>query len=490
MGLFSRYRHKTQPIGSAQETPAWKDEWGVLQDAEEILLCTTQQVYFRTKAGIDLFGFWGMNADKLEFGRAFDLDWETCGKVFVGSGSCDLASAVDHIAILREDGTAYALGNDVYGQCQIGDRMEWKDTVQISDGHLHTLGLKPDGTVLAHGLGRHGATMVQHWRDVVAVKADEETSYGLLKNGRVITTPRDEILPEAPDGIDFSSSGETWEDLMQPDGTYIEKNSKHGWLAADWNQKWSDLTALAVGRNCTAGLRKDGTVCVTGEINLMSDRRLTAAKDWKNIEEIQMFGTRYLIGREKNGTYRYCPALPHINIDGWRNIVKFNTVVRSIWGDSVEMLLGIDTEHVLHAVGSREQLVRRLDGTENVRDVLSLLDILFILRADGTVACVPTCDGSYEKMMESVHAIEEQVRGWKNIRRIVGWCLLEGVMIAGLREDGRVEAAVCDVGHSEFKYLTDLRDHAQKLTGIRQIHAGAGRLIVRDDEEKLYYYPR
>ena len=468
--------------GSAEEASAWKEDWIVLRDAEEILLCTAQRVCFRTRAGIDTFGFWAMNPGKPEFGRVFDLDWETCGQVFIGSGT-------GHIAILRRDGTAYALGNDVYGQCQIRDRMEWKDTVQISDGHLHTLGLKPDGTVIAHGLGRHGATAVQSWRDIVAVKAEEEISYGLLRDGRVITAPRNEILPKAPDGIDFTPSGETWEALMLPDGTYSERNPKHSWLAADWNQKWSELTALAVGSHCTAWLRRDGTVCFTGETNLMSDHRLTAAKDWRNIEELQIFGTRYLVGREKDGTYHYCPALPHIRIDGWRNIVKFDTVLRSICSDGVEVLLGIDTEHVLHAVGNREKTVRRTDGMQNVRDVLSLFDILFILRTDGTVACVPTCNEPYERMEKTFRSIEKQVRGWKNIRRIVGWTILEAVLVAGLREDGRVEAAVCDGEHSTFGYLTDLRDRAQALTGINRLYAGAGRLIVGDDDGKLYYYP-
>ena len=48
---------------------------------------------------------------------------------------------------LKADATVVAVGYNEYGQIDVSD---WKDIVDISAGSHHTVGLKSNGTVLAH----------------------------------------------------------------------------------------------------------------------------------------------------------------------------------------------------------------------------------------------------------------------------------------------------------------------------------------------------
>ena len=57
-----------------------------------------------------------------------------------------------HTVGLKDDGTAFAVGDNRYGQCNIGG---WTDITQIAAGGSHTVGLKSDGTVVAVGFKKN-----------------------------------------------------------------------------------------------------------------------------------------------------------------------------------------------------------------------------------------------------------------------------------------------------------------------------------------------
>jgi alpha-tubulin suppressor-like RCC1 family protein len=54
-----------------------------------------------------------------------------------------------HTVGLKSDGTVLAVGDNEYGQCDVGG---WTGIVQVAAGRWHTVGLKSDGTVVATGL--------------------------------------------------------------------------------------------------------------------------------------------------------------------------------------------------------------------------------------------------------------------------------------------------------------------------------------------------
>ncbi|MDW7658527.1 MAG: chromosome condensation regulator [Bacillota bacterium] len=68
-----------------------------------------------------------------------------------------------HSVGLKSDGTVVAVGNNDYGQCNVGD---WTHIVAISAGYDQTVGLKKDGTVVAVGNNKYNQCDVGLWKDI------------------------------------------------------------------------------------------------------------------------------------------------------------------------------------------------------------------------------------------------------------------------------------------------------------------------------------
>ncbi len=64
-----------------------------------------------------------------------------------------LAFGTAHMAVLEDDGTVSAYGDNSRGQCEVA---AWRDMQKIAAGDFHTVGLKKDGTVLAAGDNTYG----------------------------------------------------------------------------------------------------------------------------------------------------------------------------------------------------------------------------------------------------------------------------------------------------------------------------------------------
>ena len=69
---------------------------------------------------------------------------------------------------LKSDGTVVAVGNNDYGQLDVGS---WTNIVQVAAGAYHTVGLKSDGTVVAVGSNDFGQLNVATWSNIVQVDA-------------------------------------------------------------------------------------------------------------------------------------------------------------------------------------------------------------------------------------------------------------------------------------------------------------------------------
>jgi alpha-tubulin suppressor-like RCC1 family protein len=74
-----------------------------------------------------------------------------------------VAAGYAHTVGLKSDGTVVAVGDNFYGQLNVGS---WKDIEQMAAGRHHTVGLKSDGTVVAVGDNGFGQLNVGSWKDI------------------------------------------------------------------------------------------------------------------------------------------------------------------------------------------------------------------------------------------------------------------------------------------------------------------------------------
>lgn len=105
-----------------------------------------------------------------------------------------------HCVGLKPDGTAVA--------CGIGDGCDvwlWTELTWICAGAEHTVGLRKDGTVLAVGDNSDGQCNVGNWRDIVFVAAGGNRTVGLTSDGRILMAGKEWSQYEVPP---------TWENVV------------------------------------------------------------------------------------------------------------------------------------------------------------------------------------------------------------------------------------------------------------------------------------
>lgn len=110
-----------------------------------------------------------------------------------------IAPGYSHIAILNDDGTVTAYGNNQYGQC---DTAKWKDVVKVAAGDYHTVALKKDGTVIAAGDNSCGQCEVSDWRDVQDVFAEKGMTFGFRFDGKMLFTGYSELREDVEEPAD------------------------------------------------------------------------------------------------------------------------------------------------------------------------------------------------------------------------------------------------------------------------------------------------
>ena len=184
----------------------------------------------------------------------------------------------DHIVALKEDGTAVAIGNNEYGQCDVAD---WTNLVAIDAGFLYTVGLKADGTVLAAGYNDDGRCNVSDWTDITAIRAGSYHTVGLKTNGTVVAVGDNDLGQcDVADWTDITaiSAGENHTVGLKADGTVVAVgyNDDGRCNVSDW----TDITAIRAGSYHTVGLKADGTVVVVG--GNVDDK--CNASSWTNIK--------------------------------------------------------------------------------------------------------------------------------------------------------------------------------------------------------------
>ena len=93
-----------------------------------------------------------------------------------------LAVGYAHVAMINENGTVTAFGNNEYNQC---DTADWKSIIKVAAGDFHTVGLQRNGTVVAAGDNKYGQCNVGSWRNITEIYADKGLTVGVDSYGKL-----------------------------------------------------------------------------------------------------------------------------------------------------------------------------------------------------------------------------------------------------------------------------------------------------------------
>lgn len=170
-----------------------------------------------------------------------------------------LAMSGTHIVWIRDDGTVVASGKNEFGECDVKD---WSDIIEVDAGTWETIGLKSDGTVVATGLLSTGMGEISEWRDIKDVSV-------------------------SPGGLVIG---------VCKDGTVVSGGSNFG--NCDFSN-WRGIIAASSAFDYAVGLKKDGTVLITGEIE--DNRNLQDVLLWEDIVKIDA-GPQAIVGLKNDGT--------------------------------------------------------------------------------------------------------------------------------------------------------------------------------------------
>ena len=266
-----------------------------------------------------------------------------------------VAAGGSHTVGLKVDGTVVAVGNSVFGQCEIGGWTNivavvarsahtiglkadgtvvavgfggggvssWKDVVTITAGSSHTIGLKADGTVLAEGYNDYGQCDVTAWTDIVAVAAGNCHTVGLKVDGTVVAVGNNSNgqcdISRWTDIVAIAAGGDHTVGL-KADGTVVAVgNNSNGQCDIS---RWTDIVAIAVGGDHTVGLKKNGSVVAVGD---NSDRQ-SDVSDWTDIVAVAA-GSSHTVGLKADGTVVAVGNNDNgqCKVSGWKNIKLPNT---------------------------------------------------------------------------------------------------------------------------------------------------------------------
>ena len=228
--------------------------------------------------------------------------WEKC------ADRKTISAGEYHTVGLHPDGTVVATGSNKFGQCNVGD---WNDIISIAAGGGHTVGLRSDGTVVATGEDYYGKCNVSGWKNIVAITVGHDHTVGLRSDGTVVATGGswygqcdvgdwNDIISIAAEN--YSTVG------LRSDGTVVTTKLAHSSVG-----DWKSIVAIA-GYSGFVGLRSDGTV-VTERYGDNDSRK------WKNIVAVSK-GWYHTVGLRSNGTVVATGSNKYgeCNVSDWKNI--------------------------------------------------------------------------------------------------------------------------------------------------------------------------
>jgi len=235
--------------------------------------------------------------------------------VFVLNLSCTIAGGGRHTVGILPDGTVVATGNNDEGQCNVSG---WTDIVHVAAGFSHTVGLKNDNTVVATGRNIEGQCSVLGWTNIALVVAGDWHTVGLKNDNTVVATGKNDAGQcDVGDwtGINQVAAGGAHTVGLKSDGTVVATGrNNEGQCNVDG---WTDISLIVAGNSHTVGLKEDGTVIATGK----NDDGQCDVGGWTNIERVSA-GRAHTVGLREDGTV-VATGLNNegqCDVGGWTNI--------------------------------------------------------------------------------------------------------------------------------------------------------------------------
>ena len=243
-----------------------------------------------------------------------------------------------HTVGLLPDGGVVACGDNSFGQC---DTAALHDVVAVAAGAYHTVALHSDGSVSAVGRATEGQCATADWRGVVAVAAADYATFGLTRQGTLLCC-----------GVN----------------NYAEPSA------------WSALRAVAGGSYNLAALRTDGSVWSYPTL-----KGLDALKG----AEVLAVNTGYAVAALADGSV----VSTNFDLSAWSDIVALSA--------SGTAILGLDSRGCVSAHFFR---------SGDALDFSAVTDAVAIA-AGGTHFAVVHADGSVSVFGENAHG-EAETASW------------------------------------------------------------------------------
>jgi uncharacterized repeat protein (TIGR02543 family) len=231
--------------------------------------------------------------------------------------SCMIAAGGRHTVGIRPDGTVVATGNNDDGQCNVDG---WTNILHVAAGFSHTVGLEEGGTVVATGNNDDGQCNVGGWTDISLVVAGDWHTVGLKNDGTVVATGKSDqgqcdVLGWA--GIQQVASGGTHTVGLESGGTVVATGRNNEGQCNVGG--WTDISLVVAGYAHTVGLKNDGTVVATGK----NDEGQCNVAGWTNITQVAA-GRAHTVGLKDDATI---VATGRNNegqckVSGWTNITQ------------------------------------------------------------------------------------------------------------------------------------------------------------------------
>ena len=220
-----------------------------------------------------------------------------------------IAAGSAHTVALYSNGTVRAIGSNADGQCDVS---AWKNITAIAAGDSCTIGLKKDGTCLVAGPESNYLSSLYEQNRIRAVAEAYGHRVLLYNDGKVNTLFK--VYSSHSTSVECLYTGR-WTDItavaagknhtvgLKKDGTVLATGSRED-RRCDVD-RWTGITAIAAGRRHTVGLKRDGTLIWTGTHDRISD-----LGRWKDITAIAA-GTDFTVGLKKDGTLVVCGTDPN-----------------------------------------------------------------------------------------------------------------------------------------------------------------------------------
>ena len=102
-----------------------------------------------------------------------------------------------HFAVVEDDGTVTAYGDNSKGQC---NTKSWKNVRKVVAGNFHTAALTNDGKVYATGDNTFGQCNVRQWSGVTELFADRNLTVGVKSDGKLLVShPAEQAVHKKPE---------------------------------------------------------------------------------------------------------------------------------------------------------------------------------------------------------------------------------------------------------------------------------------------------